>query len=211
MFTITNPSLDVDLSQIWFNDWKANLEFENQLLMLHNRNGVDYIVLAEDLSKPYYKKSDLIKMKKSELIDLCYELDVYFNDSYTKTDIVSEIMSLVDLEYYYKKHYENHGWGGVDYDFRVVGYSQGDCVKVNILSDVLKWNTKESLTNLLFDTPIYYGKIEFLDQEVNLDEYAEDFYSWDLDGLISNFEKSYKGWYKQRLIDIIKNLPDPEY
>lgn len=211
MFDIIKPYYDIDLANIYFEDWKTDLEYNNQLLMFSSRNGTDYIVLAENLSEPYYRKSELNKMRKSDLIDLCHNLDVYVSTDFTKKDIIDEIMCVVDIEYYYTKHYENSSWHDLEYDFSVIGYCQGDCFKVNILSDNLKWNTKEYLTNLFYDTPINHGKISFLDREIYLDEYCESLYEWNLDGLVNNFEKSYKGWYKDRIIEIIKNLPRPEY
>lgn len=211
MFNVTNPYFDVVLSSIWYDDWKTDLEYNNQLLMFRGRNGVDYVVLADDLSKPYYKKSELSKMKKSELIDLICDLGFYINGSCTKSDLITEIIGLADIEYYYTKHHENRRWHDLECDFTVYGHCQGDAIKVIILSGDLKRNTKETLTNLFYDTPINHGKIEFLDQEIYLDGYAENFYEWDKEALISNFEKNYKGWYKNRIIELIKDLPDPEY
>lgn len=212
MFNVINPRYDSDIAHMWFEDWKYELECDNSLLIFsHHRNGLDFILICDELSKPFYTKTELRAMNKACLIDLCYKMDIYINDSYTKAEIIDEVYNSVDNEYYYNHLYNNTPWRDLPYDFIARGYSQGDAVKVINNSKQYAYYDKETIENLLYNTPIFAGIIEFLDQEIYLDDYVDSCYNWDKGALLVNFKERYRGWYKQRLIDIIKNLPDPEY
>ena len=197
---------DNDLSQIYFDDFKAEVDSGNGL-MFYGRNGVDYLVLG-DVCKPFFKKSQLNKMKKDELISLCYDLGIYINDDYTKNDLIDEL-SQITIEDYYKNHYDNTPWHDLECSFTIRGYCQGDALKVLLLDDANPlYYTESFLQNLFYDTP-FYATATFLGQEIYLGEYSNSVYEYDKDEIINNFSNQYNGVYKQRLITFLENsLPD---
>lgn len=212
MFNITNPSYSIDTAQMWYEDWKHELEYSNSLLTFsHHRNGTDFIVICDEMNEPHYTKAELKAMKKDCLIDMACDNGVYINDCYTKAEIIDEIYNSVDNECYYRHLYENTQWRDLPYDFIARGHSQGEAVKVINNSKQYAYYDKEAIENLFYNTPIFAGIIEFLDQEIYLDDYVDSCYNWNKETLLSNFKERYKGWYKQRLIEVIKSLPDPEY
>src|SRR5690625_7597163 len=74
-----NVFYDTDLSMIDFDVWKTELERQNALLTFNGTYSrqTDYIVIG-DLSKPYFNKSQLSRLKKAELI----YLHEYYNKQY---------------------------------------------------------------------------------------------------------------------------------
>lgn len=187
-----NIYYDTNLGQIYYEDWKLDLG-DNLLLLGHGRNGPNYAVIGK-LEKPYYTRSKLSSMKKLDLIDLAYYYDIpHINEDWTKSEIVNEIYSVVDNAYYYSIHHNETRWYDLESDFTITGYSQGDAIKVNIIDDEYKWNTKEYLENIFFDTPIN-GTIVFKGKEYYPDEYLESQYSfWDKTEFIDSFIAQYSG------------------
>lgn len=210
MFTITENNYDIALAQDYFNEFKLELESNDSGLFLGKRQ-LDYLVISDDLNEPYYTKEDLYDKPKNELLSICDYFDVYIDEQSSKAEIIDEIISLVSVGYYHSKVYDNDGWHGVEYDYIVSGYCQGDAVKVLIISNNFNWITKEYLTNLFYDTPISYGTISFLNEIIYLDDYANSFYEYNLNEIINNFENNYKGWYKSRILEIIKSMDAPKY
>ena len=134
------------------------------------RFGEHYMVLfaSEDIKNaPHYKISHLRKMSKQALYDICEQYDIlnYHHsdcdyDVNTKENLIDEIMRYVDNEKHYEHHYNESRYSDLDYDFRVVGYCQGDVVKVKLVGtekEFLKHSylpTSDYLTNIFYDSPI---------------------------------------------------------
>lgn len=205
MFTL-NISYDLDLSSINYQDWKENLD-DNLLSLCDRWRSCDYMIIG-NLDKPYFTKTALTRMKKDDLLDLAeYYGYPHIYEDWLKSEIVTELQSIVTTRHHYKTHYEETSWHDLDCSFTVTGYSQGDVVKVLILGDEFKWNTEKCLQNLFYDVPVS-GTLSFLDKEYYIDEFMSDEYDYDIDDIINNFKKHYTGWYKERIIKFLQdNLP----
>jgi hypothetical protein len=112
-----------------------------------------------------------------------------FDDS-TKQTLIDALMSISNRDYY-TNLYENKCYQGLDFDFAIRGYSQGDCFKVKLVGNVEKWINKEHLTHLFYDTPIS-GNIEVFKNGVLVDEFQlydlkgfDEYAYYDKDKLIS--------------------------
>lgn len=206
-----NANYSNDLSSIYYDDFIA--EWKNKMIRFDD----NYLVLfaSEDImNAPYYKVSHLNKMNKQSLYDLCEQYDIlnyhYSDCNYdenTKQNLIDEIMRYVDNEKYYTWHYEESRYNDLDYDFRVVGYCQGDVVKVKLVGtekEFLKHSylpTSDYLTNIFYDSPIQ-GSITVLcngEELINLDCNSEiNFYEVD-------YFNEYDYWDKQSFIDKVKN------
>ena len=145
-----------DLSSIYYEDfmteWKKKIIKKDHYMVL--------FASEEIKNAPHYKKSHLVKMTKQALYDLCeyyeilnYSYSCYYCEDNTKADLINEIMRFVDNE----KHYTCND---SDYDFTVVGYSQGDAINIKLVGsekDFIKDSylpTVEYLTNIFYDSPI---------------------------------------------------------
>lgn len=205
-----NANYSNDLSSIYYEDFTA--EWKNKIIK-HDH----YIVLfaSEDImNAPYYKSSHLKKMNKQALYDLCEQYDIlnYYHsdcdyDVNKKQDLIDELMRYVDNEKYYTWHYEESRYNDLDYDFRVVGYCQGDVIKVKLVGtekEFLKHSylpTSDYLTNIFYDSPIQ-GYITVLcngEELTNLGCNSEiNFYE------VDHFNE-YDYWDKQDFITKVKN------
>ena len=192
-----------DLSSTYYENFMT--EWKNKIIKKDH-----YVVLfaSEELKNaPHYKKSHLVKMTKQALFDLCeqYEILNYSHSCYnyednTKEMLINEIMRFVDNE----KHYT---YNDLDYDFTVVGYSQGDAIGVKLAGnekDFIKDSylpSKEYLTNLFYDSPID-GFIKVLCNG----EYVENL---DFNSIIAFYEvndfNGYDYWDKVEFIEKVKN------
>ena len=196
---------DNDLSQILFDEFKN----ENQVLFFGDRR-IDYCVIFENeevKNAPYYKKSKLARMKKSDLIGLCHYHALHLNKFENKAELIDILLS-IDNEQFYNDHYNQDNYSRLDYDFDIRGYCQGDFVKIKKVGSV-EWCEKtyseNYLTNLFFDSPVG-GKIELVELEesssgfigdcqensifeIYIDELLADQYNYSKDEIISNFEK----------------------
>ena len=176
---------DNALAYIHFKEFEVNASGGSANIMLGN--GVDYIVLFDDEAhkgRPFYAKSRLQKMRKSTLIDLWEyhngtRMRGGYNTSYTKAEIISELMTIT-LEQYYRKHYEETArWYDLEADFVVRGYSQGDAFAVNDLTKTKRWD-KESLCNIFYNSPLS-GVVTVYENEneietIYLDEFLDSEY-----------------------------------
>ena len=206
-----NANSSNDLSSIYYNDFID--EWTNKML----RFGDSYIVLfaSEDIKNaPHYKVSHLKKMSKQALYDLCEQHDIlnyHYSDCdfdvNTKQNLIDEIMRYVDNEKHYENHYNESSYNDLDYDLRIVGYCQGDIVKVKLVGsekEFLKHSylpTSEYLTNIFYDSPIQ-GYITVL---CNGEELTElDFNSQINFYDVSGFNE-YDYWDKQDFINKVKN------
>lgn len=198
-----NVSYDLDLSNMWFSEWKTELK-DNLLMMRSGRDGTDYIVIG-NLEKPYYSKSKLTRMKKDVLLDLANEYGLYYIDEFwTKRDIVLEMLSTITVGHHYKNHYENERWHNLECDFVIRGYCQGDAIRVNILDKEYAWNTEDFLTNLFYDTPIS-GVITFKGKEIYIEEILSDSYVfWDKSDFIERASKYYTDEDKAEFLEFLE-------
>lgn len=183
-----------DLSSIYYNDFMA--EWENKIIKNDH-----YIVFfaSEDLKNaPYFKKSILSKMKKSELFGLCkmFGLVGYYKDEkdYLKADLIYQL-SYVDNELFYSHHYSENAWHDLDYSFKVTGYSQGDVIKVLLIGNVEKYINENYLQNIFYDSPI--------DGHITIscnDEYLTEIHFSEVDRF-----NEYDYWDKAAFIEKVKN------
>ena len=193
-----------DLSSIYYSDFMT--EWENKIIK-HDH----YIVFfaSENIKNaPYYKISHLRKMSKQALFDLCEQYEI-LNYNHTchdyeynkKDDLINEIMRYVDNEKYYEHHYNETRYNDLDYDFRVVGYCQGDAIKIKLVGSEKEFKdqsympTSDYLTNIFYDSPIN-GCIAVLCN----DEIITDFNFNEVD----NFNE-YDHWNKLDFIEKVKS------
>lgn len=219
------------LSQHFFDEFKA--EWINQSLWFGDRQ-TDYIVFfaSEEIKNaPFYKKSHLVKMTKQSLYDLCeqYEILNYYYSEYcfednTKQMLIDELMKYVDNEKYYTHHFNESNYRYLDYDFSIVGYSQGDKVLIKKVGTEKQFinNDKscnvdgEVLTNLFYDSPLDVSiTIQVNGEEVEtIDFFNGEYECYDKDKVIGMIESQYKDHkYYSQLLEYAKvELPnDAEY
>lgn len=205
-----NANYSNDLSSIYYDDFIS--EWKNK--MIKNDH---YIVLfaSEDIKNAsHYKVSHLKKMTKQVLFDLCEQYDIlnYYHSSCDyednkKDDLINEIMRYIDNEKHYEHHYNESSYHDLDYDFRVVGYCQGDVVKVKLVGsekEFLKYSylpSSDYLTNIFYDSPIQ-GYITVLCNGEDLTELdfnsSINFYD------VTGFDE-YDYWDKNDFIEKVKN------
>lgn len=187
-----------DLSQIYFDDFKN--EMKNQSLWLGDRQ-TDYLVIFESealKNAPYYKKSVLSKMRKSELFELCemHELVGYWQDEkdVLKAELIDDLLT-VDNEQFYNHHYSENTWYDLDYTFKVTGYCQGDVIKVLLVGNVEKYINEDYLQNIFFDSPINGSVTVYKDDELLAEINFHE---------LNNFNE-YDYFDKDNLIEMMKN------
>ena len=189
-----NISYDTDLANLYINVFKEGHMGDNVNLFFGKRE-TDYLVIIENetvANQNHYKKSKLNRMNKTDLTNLADEMLGYgFNDS-SKQTLINGLISITNKDYY-TGHYENESYNSLDYDFSIIGHSQGEYCKVKIVGNVEKWINKEYLTNLFYDAPIS-GNIEVFKNGSLID----DFHLNDLE----NFNE-YAHYDKDKLIAMI--------
>lgn len=208
-----NVHYSTDFSQIYFNDFKNE---NNVILDSH------HCIIFNNGSKnePYFKKSRLAKMKKEQLQELAENLSViYCTEDLTKTELIEKLFFL-DNESFYQKALENDCLPSCD--FSIHGYSQGDFVKVYQVGG--SEYSKEYLTNLFFDCPIYAVlKVYEIEQgiflhdtkeeeltEFYLDELLANSYEYDKNEILVNFKihraDAFKDINEKYKIDLEKEI-----
>lgn len=198
------------IAQVYMQDFKADME--NQSLWFEDRNGTDYLVIFESeklMQAPYYKISNLRKMSKQALYDLCenYEiLDYFYSDSNfkdtSKQALISELMKYCTNEKHYIWHYNESRFYDLENTFSISGYSQGQACKVLLVGKCESYLTSDHLTNLFYDSPLVGEIIISLNgeeiKEINFHE-IEGFNDYDF-------------YDKALLIDKVKlHFKDEEY
>lgn len=216
---------DNDLSRIYFEDFVA----QNDVLLLGKRQA-DYCVIFYDgtVDKPYFKKSHLVRKSKEELCSLAFDLGLITGYSwhYKKADVIEILMSVTNKNFY-EWHYDAEYWHDLEQDFTIYGYSQSDYVAVKEVGSKKSFFPRDYLQQVFFDCPIaarleiyqiecgefMQDSKEELIEEIYLDEYLTSIYEYDKDTLIANFEKRYKGEYKAKIAEFLRdNLPEyPDY
>lgn len=185
---------------IRYNDDAARMgidDFENahHIIKKGNRN-TDYMVVFStraSAQKPMFTQSALRRMKKAELVDLAYLLDLRVILDQTKQALIDDLITITREQYYDALCDRGHD-EELDYhtDFTANGYSQGAVIRV-VNPDNLKHITHQYIENLYFDTPIYacvdiYDEDGELLSEVYLDEYMDTPYDLNKDSLIENLK-----------------------
>jgi hypothetical protein len=217
-----NVIYDCYLSQCWFDDFKN--EYSNQSLWFGDRQ-TDYIVFfaSEEIKNaPFYKKSNLVKMNKQALYDLCEQYEVlnycyseYRYEDNTKEMLIDELMKYVDNEMYYTHHFNESNYYDLDYDFSITGYSQGDKVLIKkvgtdkqFTENGLSCVSSEYLTNLFYDTPLIANiAINVNGEEIEqLDFYYGDYVYYEKDNIINMIKSEYHNHkYFEQLLEYVED------
>lgn len=204
---------DYELARIYFDEFISGAD-GTSAQAFSGRNGIDYLVIYEKVAlrlEPYYKPSELRKMRKSELVDLCEYYAIYVDpDAYNRAELI-EFLFDISTETHYKYVFENEEWRDLPCDFTVTGYSQGDAVKVVRVGKV--GHSAESIAYLLYDSPIY-ARLEIsgangYEDEIYLDDYLIDRYEYSKDEILVGVLKHYNDRNKYAVIAwLADNLPD---
>lgn len=210
-----NVSYDTSLSQMYFDDFISNASGCHDVQLFDG-----YLVIyGDNVSKDdrYFKRWQLEKMRKADLMELCETMELYLNDDMLKADYIDELMT-IDNEQYYKIHFAESRYHDLDYDFSFTGYSQGDHYYVKTVGDVEAWLNADYLTNIFYDCPIS-GNIEININGITIDdisiyEFIKDEYAyWDKDDFIKQAgeyfnDKDYKDLLLEYLDDNLSNSLD---
>ena len=188
---------DCNLANLYFSVFKEGHMNDNVNLFFGSRQ-TDYLVIIENeemANESHYKKSKLARMNKEELYGLNYYHDlIWRNREYLKSGLIENLLS-VNNEEYYRNSFEKELYQDLDFDFVVIGHSQGECFRVKLVGNVDKWINKEYLTNIFYNTPLS-GNIEVFKNGSLID----DFHLNDLD----NFNE-YDYYDKDKLIAMISD------
>ena len=209
-----NISYDNSLSSIYYNDFIKGYTGVN--VQTFGNRQTDYLVIyGNDISADdnYYDTDYLESLSNDELIELLDNISNYYYDADDRDDMIDQLSNL-SISYYYENHFDNVNWYNLDSDFNIIGYSQGDNIKVKLLGNVSDYYDEDSLTHLFYDSPIsgivnVYSNGELI-EELFADEMLENYYHWDKVQFINNvsnatLDKGYHALLNQWLID---NLED---
>lgn len=209
-----NISYDNDLSSIYYNDFING--YTSVTVQSFGDRQTDYIVIYGDnvkMTDNYFDINYLESLSNDELIELLDSLQFYNYDEEDREDLIYQLQQF-DNEDYYSRHFESVNWHDLEYDFNIIGYSQGDNIKVKMLGNASEYYDENSLTNLFYDSPIsgivnVYSNGELIN-ELFADEYLENYYNWDKVQFINNvsnatLDKGYHALLNQWLLD---NLND---
>lgn len=206
-----NICYDTSLAQMYFDDFQAGYTgFDTQ--MFGSRQTDYMIVYSDDVKKTdkYFTVSQLKRMRKGELLELCEQLEIHTYDCDKKADLIDYLTS-VDYEDFYKSHYLYNNFYDLDCDLDITGYSQGDRVKIKLIGQEAQSLTDEGMTNLFYDTPIS-GNIDVyingeLVNEIYADEMLPSSYDYfDKDDFIRYVADYINGEdYKDLLLEYLEN------
>lgn len=202
---------DANLSAMYYDDFVR----EEATRLNFGRDST--VFLVGDCEKPYYTKTQLKKMSKQAIFDLCQDYDLLgFSDDlnrFKRSEYEADLLGVT-----IKQHYEHlisqnswhelglaipHAW----YISR--GYSQGDAVYIVLLDEPLTADNMKHFDRLLWDCPISM-RVDIDGLEFYEDAFLNDYYEWDADKVkakikalpISDYAKGF----------LIDNLPDyPQY
>ena len=209
---------DCDLANLYFNVFKEGHMSDNINLFFGSRE-TDYLVIFENekvANTSYYKKYKLARMNKDELYGLNYYHDlIWRNREYLKSELIENLLS-VNNEEYYRNSFEKELYQDLDFDFVVIGHSQGECFRVKLVGNVDKWINKDYLTNICYNTPLS-GNIEVFKNGSLIDDFHlcelanfNEYDSYDKDKLIAmTADYCSNKDYKDLLVAYLdKNLSD---
>lgn len=162
--------------QLW-EDFKD--QYSGYMHVFQSRNGANYIVFG-DLERPQFKASHLKAMSKYDLGELHGDVIDRWQGDMTKAELIEELMEVTTLDFY-TTVYANRTWHNLDSTYTLMGYSQGDAVKVLVLDslpETFLTPSKDHLHNLLFDSPIR-GTIRFKGERLYIEDMLDDLYKYD--------------------------------
>lgn len=178
---------DTSLAQIYFDDWLKGYDgYQVNRIDLGGRD--DYAYLLGDSSKPFYKKSELNKMHKADLIRLMikYDNNGYYENEALKSELITDLLK-VTIKQHYDYLASEYCWGdfyeNVPHDRYISrGYSQGDAAIIIFLNNTDDVVSKKYIDHIFWDCPIFIrakiNGIEYYD-----DCFLNDQYEWDADAV----------------------------
>lgn len=233
-----NVSWDNDLAQMYFDDSFTRVEHDGSSLLEENHNYRDVAVylyngglelgfeLSDlenwDLKSGTIKSiKDWIKDNHSEYTeDLNHDSQQYFDKPFYKLDK----MELIEFVENANTDYTDFLKDVFTPTFKIYGirgHCQGDYVEVIIPQKVINNhgegfldNIEEHLTNLFYNQPLYARlTIEGLEDDLYLDGFQEDRYTYDKGLIIKHVEKELQHEQKEYIIKWLSdNLPkEPDY
>ena len=215
-----NISYNNDLASIYYNDFIKG--YTGVTVQSFGNRQTDYLVIYGDnvkMTDDYYDINYLESLSNDELIELLDSLEIYDYDIDSRDNMLSELDNITN-ETYYQKHFESVNWYNLDSDFNIVGYSQGDNIKVKLVGNAGEYYDEDSLTHLFYDSPIsgivnVYSNGELI-EELFADEYLENYYNWDkvqFINYVSNatIDKGYHALLNQWLVDNLDSELDYSY
>lgn len=186
----SSTGIDIEL-KIHYDCDQARYELEDfiqepEVLALRDRRGgIDYIVLAPDLSAPYRSLSALRRMTKQELTDLWQLMNLDAGCDYTKQELIDELRHVTKADYL-TELYGNTPYRDLPYTYSVNGYCQGDSCRVyDMYPEGKALYKREYIHHLLWDAPIY-GTLSVNGEEYYIDWYLDDVYEYDTEALLRN-------------------------
>lgn len=168
---------DHDIAPMRWEDFKDL--YGGYMHVFQSRNGADFIIFG-DLERPQFKASQLKAMSKYDLGELHGDVIGRWQGDMTKAELIEELLEVTTLDFY-TKIYANRTWHNLDSTYTLMGYSQGDAVKVlelDTMPEEMPAPSKDLLHNVLFDSPIH-GTILFKGEHYYLDELLDDQYQYD--------------------------------
>ena len=171
------------------------------------------VFLLGDAGQPYYKKSELKKMSKQALYDLCnfYDLLGLSLNDYLKSDFIEYLLKVTATQHY-QEAISNSNWHSfqdkISHDYFLShGYSQGDNTYVISLDKPITKKMREDINHILYDSPICI-RAEVNGIEFYEDDFLDNCYEYDADAVkekikalpISDYAK---GW----LVDNVPKYP----
>lgn len=215
-----NISYDNDLASIYYNDFIRGYTGIN--VQTFGKRQTDYLVIYGDnvkMTDNYFDINYLESLSNEELIELLDSIQLYNYDEEDKEDMIYQLQQ-IDNEDYYTRHFDSVSWHDLEYDFNIIGYSQGDNIKVKMLGNANEYYNENGLTHLFFDSPItglvnVYSNGELI-EELLADEMLENYYHWDKVQFINNvsnatLKKGYHALLNQWLIDNLKDNLEYSY
>lgn len=202
----------IELTVVYYDDFINGADGNAVYKIESRRTTLAYLI--GDSNKPYYKKSQLSRLKKTDLVDLWLSHEYgYNNDGYTKADLIADLENVTIAEHYDYLFKQNNWLSIKDYithpNFVSRGYSQGDAVYIiDVGADYDVLNQRNSIDHILWDSPITLNLIINGDSEFY--DLLNDYYNYDKNSIIENVNKLDISDYAKTWIS--ENLPsEPRY
>lgn len=203
---------DDDLARIYYQDFLENVGGDCEVTVVTTFSKTSLYIIGDHAAKAF-TISQLRKMRKSELADICQIVCNHYidEDSYTKEGLIYEIYNIT-LAYYYKKLWEEGYSDRVPYK-EAFGYIQGDYARFITIGDCARWVTLKYMENLLFNQPIYarlivVDNLTDEEEEVFLHESLADGYEWNKEAVLSGLGKIDAPWTEYALKYCRENLEE---
>lgn len=216
-----NIGFDEDLGRIWWEEFLEN----NDYMRFYGSSKMQYLVLfgENEMQKAAFNRNLLEEKDFDELLELAESFDLFTNGS-DKEDLINELMSVTQEQYYYNHYHDAERWYDLEFDFVARGYSQGDAVAVNLVGKVEV--TQEQIEHLFYDTPIsgtltiyeatnnsnvdYLSDVKWEEVDgIRLEDYLPDPYDWNKEKFLLNFNEQFEGEDKEAILRYLEeNLPE---